>query len=198
MSNFIFEDYLPDLTLCDKIIYWYENENWAIRSQEPGKSTKGVDEETKKSTDISISPVDFYRAPLIPMYLDELKIIVDKYIKLYPFAADTVEFGICEHEGVNVQRYLPGEGYYKWHFERGRGDYPINNRHLVWMTYLNDVEEGGGTEFLHQEYSTTAKKGKTLVWPVDWTHTHRGIVAPNETKYIITGWLNFHPQQYQK
>lgn len=194
MNNFIYESYLPDLTLCDKLVHWFENDNWAIRSQCPGQSTLGIDEETKKSTDISIYAVDFHRAPLITEYFDELYKIVQKYITLYPYAADTVKFGICE--SANVQRYLPGEGYYKWHSERGRGDYPINNRHLVYMTYLNDVEEGGGTEFLYQEHSTTAKKGKTLIWPVDWTHTHRGIVAPKETKYIITGWLSFYPLSY--
>jgi len=29
-----------------------------------------------------------------------------------------------------------------------------------------------------------------LIWPADWTHTHRGIVAPNEEKIIATGWLH--------
>ena len=35
------------------------------------------------------------------------------------------------------------------------------------------------------------KVGKILCWPCDWTHTHRGIVSPTETKYILTGWFSF-------
>ena len=66
-----------------------------------------------------------------------------------------------------------------------------NNRHLVWMTYLNDIEEGGGTDFLHQDYTVKPKKGKTVIWPSDWTYTHKGQVAPNEDKYIITGWFDY-------
>jgi hypothetical protein len=59
------------------------------------------------------------------------------------------------------------------------------------MTYLNTVKDGGGTEFFHQKLTTSAEQGKTLIWPADWTHTHRGITSPTEEKYIITGWYSF-------
>ena len=36
-----------------------------------------------------------------------------------------------------------------------------------------------------------AKKGKTLIWPTDFTHTHRGVISLSKEKYIITGWLSF-------
>jgi hypothetical protein len=61
------------------------------------------------------------------------------------------------------------------------------------MTYLNDVPRGGETEFLYQGIKVEPKKGLTLIWPADWTHTHRGLPAPTD-KYIITGWLNFFPE----
>ena len=35
------------------------------------------------------------------------------------------------------------------------------------------------------------KKGLSLVWPADWTFTHRGNSAPSEEKYIVTGWFNY-------
>ena len=59
------------------------------------------------------------------------------------------------------------------------------------MTYLNDVNIGGGTEFYHQKVTVLPEKGKTVIWPADWTHTHRGVAAPNEEKIIVTGWYNF-------
>ena len=59
------------------------------------------------------------------------------------------------------------------------------------MTYLNDVDDGGETEFLYQDVKTKAVKGKTVIFPVEWTHTHRGIPSPTQDKYIITGWFSF-------
>jgi len=61
---------------------------------------------------------------------------------------------------------------------------------LTFMTYLNTVIDRGGTEFYYQKLVHEAKTGKTLIWPVDWTHTHRGVVSPTQDKYIITGWFN--------
>jgi len=31
--------------------------------------------------------------------------------------------------------------------------------------------------------------GTNVIFPAYWTHAHRGVIAPNETKYIITGWI---------
>jgi len=56
---------------------------------------------------------------------------------------------------------------------------------------LNDVSNAGETEFLHQELKVKPEKGLTLIWPCDWTYTHRGVPSPTEDKYIITGWFSF-------
>ena len=58
------------------------------------------------------------------------------------------------------------------------------------MTYLNDIPDGGGTEFkFYPDVKIQAKKGLSLIWPTDFTHTHRGVVSEYE-KYIVTGWVN--------
>ena len=59
------------------------------------------------------------------------------------------------------------------------------------MTYLNDVEDCGETKFKLQNLKVKAEKGKTVIWPADWTHTHCGVVAPTQEKYIVTGWFSF-------
>jgi len=59
------------------------------------------------------------------------------------------------------------------------------------MTYLNDISDEGETEFLYQKIKVKPEKGLTLIWPTDWTHTHRGIPSQTETKYIATGWYRF-------
>ena len=58
---------------------------------------------------------------------------------------------------------------------------------MAWMVYLNDVEEGGETEFLYQKRKVKPKKGTILIWPGGYTHLHRGN-PPMSDKYIATGW----------
>ena len=58
------------------------------------------------------------------------------------------------------------------------------------MTYLNDVEAGGETEFPHYALKVKPVAGQTLIWPSDWTHAHRGCPVITGPKYIVTGWLH--------
>ena len=58
---------------------------------------------------------------------------------------------------------------------------------MAWMVYLNDVPEGGETEFLYQKLKVKPKKGTVLIWPGGYTHLHRGN-PPMSDKYIATGW----------
>jgi hypothetical protein len=98
-------------------------------------------------------------------------------------------WGISEY--INIQYNPPGGGFKVWQTERCVADTLQSRRHLVFMTYLNDVTDEGGTEFMHQKITVHASKGKTLIWPVDWTHTHRGIVSPSQEKYVLTGWFSY-------
>ena len=56
------------------------------------------------------------------------------YLKKYPDANNVAKFSVTE--GANLQHYKPNGGYYSWHAERQA----ISDRHLVFMTYLNDVD----------------------------------------------------------
>ena len=73
-----------------------------------------------------------------------------------------------------------------WHCERA--NIKFLDRLFVWMVYLNDVSDKGETEFFYQHHFEEPKQGKLVIWPSDWTHLHRGIISPTETKYILTGW----------
>ena len=136
-----------------------------------------------------------------PSYKQDIKLIIDYYLALNNCVNRYAhELSQCSHdkghdggqelcafyhvtERMNIQHYKPGEGFYAWHHERGE---IAMHRELVFMTYLNDVPDGG-TEFLYQDLTTTAKKGKTLIWPANYTHIHRGQISKTQEKYIITG-----------
>ena len=81
------------------------------------------------------------------------------------------------------------EGYHVWHYESG--DIECCRRLLTWTLYLNDVEEGGETEFLYQSIRIKPKQGTLVIWPAAFTHTHRGNPPLSNPKYIVTGWTEF-------
>ena len=65
----------------------------------------------------------------------------------------------------------------------------VRSRILTWTLYLNDVNEGGETEFLHQSLRIKPKQGTIVVWPAGFTHIHRGNPPLSGEKYIVTGWV---------
>lgn len=86
---------------------------------------------------------------------------------------------------VLLQKTQPTEGYHMFHGENI--NWNLHTRTMAWMAYLNDVEEGGETEFLYQQLKVKPKKGTVVIWPGSYTHLHRGN-PPMSDKYIATGW----------
>ena len=60
------------------------------------------------------------------------------------------------------------------------------------MFYLNDVNEGGSTDFHYQNKSIQPKAGSMVIAPAYFTHTHRGAVPISNDKYILTSWVLFN------
>lgn len=70
------------------------------------------------------------------------------------------------------------------------------HRTLLWMVYLNDVTEGGETDFYYQRRSVQPRAGRMVIAPAYFTHTHRGRVPVSGDKYIVTSWvLMARPEQ---
>ena len=95
---------------------------------------------------------------------------------------------------IKLQKTPIKGGYSVWHGEQGPGS--CATRVLSWLLYLNDVEEGGETEFLYQGFKQKATKGTLVIWPAAFTHTHRGNPPYSNEKYVITGWANFPYEAY--
>jgi hypothetical protein len=97
--------------------------------------------------------------------------------------------GAHRNYAFKMQRTDLREGYHVWHYESGSRE--MCHRLLTWMVYLNDVEEGGETEFLYQSMRVKPKQGTLVIWPAAFTHTHRGNPPLSNAKYIVTGWTEF-------
>ena len=117
---------------------------------------------------------------------------IEEYKKKYPFINQVRTFNI--HSVYKMQRYLPGEGYFTLHCENDGPDFTGERAEmliLAWMIYLNDVTDGGYTEFPSQNTKFQPRRGDLLIWPAYFTHPHHGIVSKTQVKYILTGWYIF-------
>jgi prolyl 4-hydroxylase len=174
--------------ICDDLINLFEKN---IDKTTKGKTVHNdgkhtVDLKYKSSLDISVNMFDKKDQIYFDEYGFALSECLKKYVDKYNYVNQLSKFSILE--SPNIQKYKPNEGFFAWHFERNGK--PTSSRALVFMTYLNNVEDGG-TEFLYQDIITEAKKGLTLFFPVDWTHTHKGQISKTKDKYIITGFFNY-------
>ena len=161
--------------------FWAYHKKYALPGRTFDNQKSIEDHDVKQSKDLPINaetlcfPFDNYR-----VHLQES---LEQYIKLYNDVDGYTKFDI--YEPLNIQWYPKGGGFKKWHFEAS--SMPFMSRVLVYMTFLNDVPDGG-TMFKYQNITIPAKKGLTLIWPAGFTHTHKGQVSHTKEKLILTGW----------
>ena len=186
--NFIGSWLISNDDLFKKIIDFFEN-NKSLHSQ--GSIDNGINLKDKKTIDLSIDPIDLKNShyQIFNLYFDELFKCYQDYKKQWPFINENIKK--LDIPTFNVQRYLSGDHFSKIHTERSSTS--TSHRVFAWMTYLNDIDEnaGGCTNFHHFNLKVQPKKGKTLIWPAEWTHAHSGEILNTGKKYIITGWLCF-------
>jgi prolyl 4-hydroxylase len=191
--------------LCNK---WIDTFNKS-EVKTPGVTSSGEDD-GKKSTDITLNP-SFKNHPewkplldqTIPLVKKHQKIYQDKYMNFLAFDSirnETINYRIFREDGLkiyphfNIQHYKPGEGFYDYHCERST--HQNQNRVLAWMFYLNDVTEGGGTQFYHQNHIEKAEQGKMVIFSSEWFHAHRGVSSKTQDKYILTGWIVLNSNKF--
>jgi len=179
---------IEDASVCDDLIAAFEADPSAHKQGVVGRANGPVvDQNSKESLEIKFMPND--PRPEWQRYVAVLKRCTARYVERYPHAGMVGEWGLSTP--TNFQYYPPGGGYKVYHTERVDRREPGASRHLVFMTYLNDVTDDGGTQFFHQNVTVQPKKGLTVIWPSDWTFFHRGVPSPTQEKRIITGWFNF-------
>lgn len=97
-------------------------------------------------------------------------------------------------ENFRMKRYDPnGYDQFGWHVDVG--DFQSARRFLVMFFYLNDVEEGGETEFKYINGKTfgtiTPKCGRMVVFPPTWMFPHIGQKPISGPKYILSTYAHY-------
>ena len=179
----IFKNFMTD-ELINSYLTFFKN------CEEQGAVYPRVEDETVVS-DNAISTImgsvntalTYSNKPFIDMFFKE---VYPLYLQKYSYLKQLATHNILE---IKIQKTKVGEGYHTWHCENA--EMKARNRILAFSVYLNDVAEGGETEFLYQKCRFKPEKNTLLVWPSQFTHVHRGNPPLSNDKYIITGWVEY-------
>ena len=178
----VFKNFMPNKLIDGYVDYFNKCEQegaiYPRQVDETLVSDNGID--TIRDLNVSMTYVN---KPFIEMFFKE---VYPLYVKKYSYLKQIAKHYILE---VKIQKTKVGEGYHTWHCENA--EMKSRNRILAFMVYLNDVTEGGETEFLYQKCRFKSERNTLLVWPAQFTHVHRGNPPLSNDKYIITGWAEY-------
>jgi len=185
----IFDNVLPDNYITDIIKYFEELDKTGFI-----QATKDFIPAHERD----MGEVQFIEHHIIhkvhgPFLQDFFKMVWEDVWPIYTTKFSILKNARMEADGLKMKSIKPGGGFHDWHYESGK-DQPA--RKVVIQMYLNDIDEAGETEFLYQNKRFAPKKNRLLVWPADWSHTHRGNPPiGSTTKYILTTWIQEAPGQ---
>ena len=171
--------------LCDDIIRKFDDDT---RVGEGQVNEGEVDTETKSCKELYISLLEDWKDIDSELWKASVE-----GMNQYREFANNLYGDLCllgsdnTDQGYRVKRYDPGEDYFHWHHDvHIENDGRMRSVALIW--YLNDVKEGGETEFYTGE-KIHPEKGKLLLFPSTWTNIHRGKIPISNTKYAITTFI---------
>jgi hypothetical protein len=176
---------------CNQVINYFEQmveiqRNYNRQSSEDALQTVKKDEAVNGAVPRAVTNADHFIVangdPTTDIVGQELMSCITDYVDTYDILKENPMMAMYH----KIQKTLPQGGYHVWHCEQGNG--AQMRRVLVYTLYLNDVEEGGETEFLYQQKRYPARKGDICIFPAHFTHPHRGNPPLSGEKYIMTGW----------
>ena len=92
-------------------------------------------------------------------------------------------------DNLVMKRYRPGgEENFQPHFDSIDA---VSGRYLVFLWYLNDVTEGGETEFCDLGIKIAPRTGRWLMFPPYGMFQHAGRPPVGGDKYILSTYLMF-------
>ena len=179
-SDFIYveRDALPK-SFCNNVIEKFEQDDRKRQGQVGG----GVCLEIKRSSDLSISELDDWES-YDQAFFRCLNNGLKKYIRFLPeeYIKNKALSELGNDTGYQIQKTQPGD-YYIWHHDQTK------TRLVTFIWYLNDVKDGGYTEFIDGT-RIQPEAGKLIIFPATWDFLHRGVSPKSETKYLCTGWVH--------
>ena len=189
MNEYIYEQsgVLTD-EMCDHIISYYTES----KNIYEGETQSGVNKDVKDTRDLIIPQDPPEDSPWI--YINNVlyeSLYANLLIYLMKLNPDKGSYRMFPTNRLTdgiflIQKYQKNKGKYIYHNDASFEQ--LQYRVITFIWYLNDVEEGGETEFWG-EYRVKPEKGKLVLFPATWTFPHCGKMPISNDKYIVTGWF---------
>ena len=179
----MFKDFVPNELIDNYINYFNNCQKQGMVFPRKVDETFVADHAIGTIMDAEHIPMTYNNKPFVDLFFKD---VYPLYVQKYSYLKKLSTHNILE---VKIQKTKIGEGYHMWHCENA--EMKARNRILAFMLYLNDVEEGGETEFLYQKCRFKPQKNTLMIWPSQFTHVHRGNPPLSNDKYIITGWVEY-------
>jgi hypothetical protein len=176
-----YDDVLPR-AFCDHLIDAFHGTQ-AMHVQREHGWRAGLEDSAWTELDLSALADDalktFFRARIdeyLERYNNELKLPIP--VPRSPLLAE-----------LRMKRYRPGtREAFQLHFDSIN---EVASRYLVFLWYLNDVAEGGETEFPCLGVRVAPQAGRLLMFPPYWMYQHSGLPPRSGDKYILSTYMLF-------
>lgn len=179
---------------CKKIIDRCENSEF-LRSGMCSGPNGAEYNNTKKTLEVPVK-YSVNLGDIEDLVYSKLKSPCSKYIDLiyekfgnYQLFSDNLS-----DTGYMFKKYVQNDSWFGWH-----SDDTILTRNtrriLAIIVYLNDVDEGGCTEFKFGR-KVSPKEGSVLIFPTGALFTHRGQKPISGVKYCLTSFIEGECNSY--
>lgn len=182
----VYDDALP-IALCERIVELFESD--------PERQFRRQQQNTWIEYTITRSPVAQWRE-IEQSLIQNMAAHIRDYARM-PAARMLSRNGPRAFEQLMMKKYEPGRSVpdgFPEHFDAY--DVRTAPRQLGFLWYLNDVEEGGETDFPVLGRSITPRAGRLVVLPPMWMYVHTGHPPVSGPKYIVTSYLSFRDPEH--
>ena len=179
------ENQLPS-KICDDLVNLFESI--------PNKSRTEAKDNRPRFTQFNFSSKSNLNEELHTIICRYLVKAVEHYrTKIKSFSEWAPENLYFEH--IRIKRYISEDkDEFDTHVDVGHS---INEgRYLSFMWYLNDVNDGGATEFADLDFKVQPKKGDLLMFPPIWMFPHKGHLLNSGKKYLLSSYLHYPEPKY--
>ena len=183
LDDCIFEEIVVDDNVCNDLLIWFVK-NKHLQHKAMMKNIETDENHVDENQKIAVqSWADEYAFKLIKECIDQCLPLYKNNIG-YP-----TNYNLISRD-YNVRVYPKERGLFNTHIDTGTKQ--TFDRILAFILYLNTVEEGGETEFIHTERKIKPVKGKVLIFPCNYLFPHKGNIPISDDKYIATSFLYIH------
>lgn len=172
-----------DKEFCQAIVNLFDLDEGKWRGKIAiGDDNVTYEKETKNSWDLEILNKGAWQ-PIFEKIHPKIEACIAHYL-LRSLVLQSFDLQIS---GYKIQMYPKNEGYFRWHADSvGKHN---ANRVIAMVLYLNNVEQGGETEFFYQNIKIAPKAGHLVLFPTGWNYMHCGHESKSDDKYIIQTFI---------